>query len=105
MAQVEFIDPETGEITHDEYDIKVVNLDGQTRFQREARAMVKREYARLSRTYLLPLDETLKLTQAAAQSIAKSLVADAMRALVDEIKPKQISLPLPPGERRPEDRS
>lgn len=104
MATVEVYDPETGEITTEEHDFKVVNLDGQTRLQRETRAMVKREFDRLSRSYMLPVDETLKMTAGAAQLIAKSLVNDAMRGLVEDLKPKQVSLPMP-AEHRPDDRA
>lgn len=95
MAVVEVIDPETGEVTTEEYDMKVVSLESQTRFQREARAMVKREFDRLSRTYMLPMDETLKMTAGAAQLIGKHLINDALRALVEDLQPKQVSLPIP----------
>ena len=95
MATIEVIDPETGEVTEEEFDVKVVNLEGQTRLQREARAMVKREFYRLSRTYMLPVDETLKLTAGAAQLIGKHLINDALRALVEDLKPKQIAMELP----------
>lgn len=97
MATIEVIDPETGEVTHEEHDFKVVDLESQTRLQREMRAMVKREFLHLSRTQLLPVEEALKLTAGVAQLIAKSVANDALRALVEDLKPKQVAMELPGG--------
>ena len=95
MATIEVIDPDTGVITREEYDLKVVNLDGQTGIQRETRAMVRREYKRLAEAWKLPVDATMLMTRGSAHLIAKALVDDALRGLVDELKPKQVALELP----------
>lgn len=95
MATIERIDPETGEVTEEEHDFKVVNLESQTRLQREMRAMVKREFNHIARTQMLSVEESLKLTSGVAQLIAKSVANDAMRSLVEDISGRQIELPLP----------
>jgi hypothetical protein len=99
VATIEVIDPDTGVATREAHDVKVVSLEGETRLQREVRAMVKREYARISHTWKLGLEPSLVMTRGAAQLIAKELVNEALRNLVEDISGKQVALPLP-AERR-----
>lgn len=95
MAMVETWDPETGEKTVEEQDLRPVDLGGSTRLQRALAGAVRKEFDYVNDTWHPSIEQALAMTRDRCNAVLKGLLAEAMQDLNEAVKPKQMRIPLP----------
>lgn len=94
MAMVEHIDPETGEVSYAEQDLRPVELGGATRLQKALGSAVRREFEYVNDSWHPGIEQALVMTRDRCNALLKGLLAEAMLDLSDAVKPQQLRMGL-----------